>query len=334
MLDCFSAGFRVIARRWWLILIPVMLDAFLWMGPRLGITDIVAQLSQAVTEQQALLTASESQAAIMQQSQQFLDQLGKEANLWSLLSAGIPGIPSLISASAPGAQPLTTPRTVLQAESAGQVVLWSAGILLLGGVLSSIYVTLIARAVRHEMQDAENLTLPRHILHTWTRLLLIAIILTAIGLALAIPLFLVFALSMLVSPGLALILVNLTAIVILWVAIGIVIYLYFVVDAIAIHHAGLLRAVWNSINIVARNLWPSAGLILVIWLLNNGLLLVWTRLEAAVWGAAIGILANAFIGAGLTAASLIFYMDRFRRWQDNPEAAGNLLLRLWRGPKA
>jgi hypothetical protein len=334
MLDCITAGFRVIARRWWLILIPVVLDIFLWMGPRVGMERVIAELNQTVTAQQALLPAGESQVAIMQQTQEFLAQLGKEANLLSLLSAGIPGIPSLISVSAPTAQPLAAGPFVVQAQTAGQVFLWSIGALFLGTVLSSFYVTAIARAVRRELQEADGLAWLRHALHTWTRLLLIAAVITLLGLFLAVPLFLIFALAMLISPSLAIILVNLVAIVVLWIAIGIVIYLYFVVDAVAIHHAGLLRAIWNSVNIVARNLWPSAGLILIIWLLSNGLMLIWTRLESAAWSTAFGIVANAFIGAGLTAASLIFYIERYRRWQENPEAAGNLLLRLWRGPRA
>jgi len=333
LLDCLSAGFRTIARRWWLILIPVLLDVFLWIGPRVGISRVMEQMSEVLASQETALIAGESQAALVQQTQQILDQLGQDANLLALLSAGIPGVPSLLTAFTPSAQPLGSTRLVIQVQDVSQVILWSLLCLFLGTILSSIYITAVGRAVRREFLDADASPLPTHAFHTWTRVLLIGLIVAGIGLLLSIPLILIFALAMLISPALAIVLVNLALIAVLWIAIGVLIYLYFIVDAIVIHHLALLPAMWNSINIVVRNLWPSAGLILLTWLLNNGLMLIWTRLGTSVWTTAVGIVANAFIGTGLAAASFTFYVQRYRRWQEAPEAASSPLLRLWRGPK-
>ncbi|MEM3486404.1 MAG: hypothetical protein QXI12_12380, partial [Candidatus Methanomethyliaceae archaeon] len=97
IIDTLSAGYRVIARRWWLLAIPVLLDLFLWMGPHLGIAGLVRDLAVSLNIPSGV---SQEMAGALQQTQYILDQLAR-ANLWILLAWGIPGIPSLIAAVAP-----------------------------------------------------------------------------------------------------------------------------------------------------------------------------------------------------------------------------------------
>ena len=84
---------------------------------------------------------------------------------------------------------------------------------------------------------------------------------------------------------------------------------------------GLLQSVWNSMIMVRRNLWPTLGIILLTNVLGAGLMLIWQRLVFASWGMVIAIMGNAFVGSGLVAAVMIFYMDRYRKWQ---EELGNI----------
>lgn len=334
IIDCLAAGFRLIARRPWLLLIPVLLDLFLWMGPHIGLAQIAQQVQETLAAQQAGAPAADYSTAITQQTQQVIEQIGKDANLLSLMGAGVPGIPSLVAVSPPQVNPLPTAPTVVQAQSAGQVTLWGLGFLLIGSILSSLYVTWIGRTVRGDLGTPDEAPFAGHALHTWTRVLLMILVLIALLLVVSIPIVLVAFFALMVSQSLAVILLNLMAIVVLWAAIWVVIYMYFVVDAVVLNHAGLLRAMWNSVNVVTRNLWPSVGLVLLVWIVGNGLMLIWTRLEFAAWATAVGVLANAFVGTSLTAATLFFYAGRYRLWQEHPETASpSPFLRIWRGPK-
>ncbi|MFQ6016552.1 MAG: hypothetical protein ACE5NP_14055, partial [Anaerolineae bacterium] len=100
-------------------------------------------------------------------------------------------------------------------------------------------------------------------------------------------------------------------------------YLVFVVEAIVISRAGTFQAIWNSVNVVHRNLWSTLGLILVTNLLIVGLGLIWRKLSVNPWGTVAGIAGNAYVGSGLVATSFIFYGNRYAAWQESRKPAGN-----------
>ena len=120
----------------------------------------------------------------------------------------------------------------------------------------------------------------------------------------------VLTLASLLSENLVAILSALFLAVALWIGF----YLFFVIDAIVISDVGPIRAIWNSINVVRRNLWSALGLVILINIIAMGLPYLWRALTATPWGTALGILGNAYVGSGLVAASLIFYRDRYRAW--------------------
>ena len=66
---------------------------------------------------------------------------------------------------------------------------------------------------------------------------------------------------------------------------------------------------------VGRNLPSTLGLLILALILSEGFVRIWVRLSANSWGVPIGILGNAYIGAGLTAATLLFYRARYQQWQ-------------------
>lgn len=335
IIDCLAAGFRLVARRWWVVLIPIALDLFLWMGPRLGVTDVVLDFRDLVLTQQQYVEvgSQEAREALMTQTQQILDQIAANANLLVLLSAGIPGLPSLIAATMPK-DSLLGPGPLFQVGNVGQITLWSAGLLVFGALLASAYVTWIGRYVLRDGEQDTPAPLLRHALWTWSRVLLFAVGLLIAGLAIAVPTVLLLAFALALSQGLAIIMINLAAILFLWAVVWALVYFYFVVDAIVLNRVGVLRAMWNSINVVTRNLWASVGIVILIWIISNGIILILERLEFSAWGTLAGIVLNAFVGSSLTAASLFFYRERYRRWQENPHAAGvNPFMRRWNGPQ-
>jgi hypothetical protein len=75
-----------------------------------------------------------------------------------------------------------------------------------------------------------------------------------------------------------------------------------------------LRAVWNSLVIVARNFWSVLALIILTSLISAGFTVIWDKISVNEPLMAVSIAGNAFIGTGLVATSLLFYRDCLERW--------------------
>jgi hypothetical protein len=92
-------------------------------------------------------------------------------------------------------------------------------------------------------------------------------------------------------------------------------YLAFLAAALVTSDVSIWRAIWNSFNVVLRNFWSTLWLFVLINLIGGGLTILWQRFSTGSWMTWIAIAGNAFIGSSLIAASLVFYQDRYQRWQ-------------------
>ncbi|MGQ9518089.1 MAG: hypothetical protein ACUVT1_12555 [Anaerolineae bacterium] len=326
VIDTLTAGYRVIVRRWWLLAIPILLDLFLWMGPRLGIAGVVRDLAVSLNSPAQF---GQELAGALQQTQYLLDQVAR-ANLWILLAWGIPGIPSLIAAVAPGGLTAPIAAGVIQVGSALQAVGLALGLMAAGTLLASVYVAGVGRAVLQEFEPAApRKPFDRLVLSTWGQLLLFLLIIVLITLMFSVPFMFLGGLLALVNPSMGMGALNLFSLLMLALGVWMAVYLFFAVDSIVINGVHILRAMWNSANVVLRNFWPALGLIVLIQVISVGMSLIWRQLTSSPWGTAFAILANAFISTGLVAASFIFYLERFKRWQAQEQAA-LLAWRQWR----
>ena len=334
IIDALSAGYKLISRRWWLILVPVVLDLFLWMGPQLALTKVIDEAASMLTVPDGV-EISEEYASYMAQMQQTLQLVSEDANLFGLLGVGLPGIPSLMAATTTDVQLLPVAPVVMQLNGIGQAILWGLLLMVAGTLLTSVYVSWIGRAVLAEYRETRDTPIIEHSFKTWLQVLLFIVGLVALVVVLGIPIGFVVALVSLLSSSFGIMLLYVVSLFALWFGVWLVIYLYFVIDAIVLDRVNILKAIWHSVNVVLRNFWPTFGLIVLVWVINAGMTLIWQQFAFASWGVLIGIVANAFVGSGLIAASLIFYNERFARWQENPGTAGlSLLFRRWGGPKA
>lgn len=88
---------------------------------------------------------------------------------------------------------------------------------------------------------------------------------------------------------------------------------FFSVYAIVVDRMGALESLRASYRVVRRYLWQSIGFIAAYFLVVNAFPLVWQRLLAAPLGIALAIVGHAFVASGMIAAAMIFYHDRVRR---------------------
>ena len=311
IIDVLTAGFTTIARRVWLIVIPVVLDLFIWLGPKISIARLVRRLEPFLTPQ-ATMNLSKSDAHTLAMSRDALLEMGEHFNLFSLLSNTFLGVPNMM---------VIGPTDGLSNQaSLGEVANGWVGLglvvlfVLISVVLACIYLDLVAQVVKNKSVSFN--TMPKRVLSIAGQIVALGVIILLIMLVLILPVSIFLTLIAFISQGLAMMLLGLLSMMVFWGSILVMIYLFYAIDAMFINESGLFQSVWNSMVMVRRNLWPTLGLILLTNVISAGLMLIWQRLTFAPWGTIIAILGNAFVGSGLVAAIMIFYKDRYEKWQE------------------
>ena len=327
LIDTLSSGFKVVQRRPWLVLLPVLLDLWLWLGPRWSIQLLADSLLRFWTTEN--LPPELAQTA--EPYRQFLLAAGANYNLWWLvdnnpawLRTALPGLAEPAGlVAAPGV--IETPALAL--------LLWAPLLLLLGVALGSAFLAAVASQLPAPPVDEAKLApvepnavepapdrpetglwLRRaartFVLATVFGLLVLALLLLG-SLLLAIVLTPLFLIAPQAGAGAT----SLAALMVGWFSVVFYVMFYFVLAAIVSDGVGLWQAMWRSFNVVYRNFWGTLGLLLLTTLILWGFGLIWQRLAA---GSAVGVLAAiagiAVLVTGLTAARLIFYRDRSARW--------------------
>jgi len=316
VIDCARAGFELVGRNLWLVLFPVALDLLLWLGPRMSISPLLQSLDTLLRAQfgtEPLFVSQLAQLGVL------FDRLGQEFSLVSLLS-GLPlfTIPSLLSGHAPGAlSPLGSAQVHLMSGLLSSLA-WGAGLLLVGLVLGAVFLDLLARQViqmRPTARAASALvagdTRDRPSMEG-TYLARVFRVLAFVGalLLLAACLLPVWV----VLLGMALMVAPLLGFIVWVVSVGVISYLglhlLFVAHAVLLGGRGLVRAIWESVVLIHSQLPSVAGLVVLIAVVHQGLSQVWSLPEADSWLLLVGILGNACIATGLTAATFVFYEQR------------------------
>ncbi|MDI7275628.1 MAG: hypothetical protein QME94_06585 [Anaerolineae bacterium] len=305
VIDTLTAGFDLVRKKLWLILIPVVLDLGLWLMPRLSIAGLVRDLLATLSAS----LAPNSMPANLREVAQLWQELAESLDIGQLLAgASVPpaylGLPSLPPAGATTLFGLT--REVIEIRGGLTLMGLAAGLFLAGLLWSALYLGALAQQVRDGRADWGALL--RRLPRNWLRLLGAWLLIQVALLVIGFPLIITLTLAAVVLGPFSLLIVSALM---FWV----VIYAAFVPYAIFMHEDGLLQAVARSVNVVRANFRSTLALIVLVFVIWFGLTLVFARLTGTTIGALVAIAANAFVGTGLTAAIFIFYRERLRAWQ-------------------
>lgn len=295
VIDTLSAGYGVVNKQVWIILIPVLLDLFLWLGPQVSPSPLVARL---LVEAEAVTLAPggvESYEEFRRRSLEASDNL----NLLSLVSANLAGVPTFVGMRG-GIGPLQF------VDNWTWFLGLAIGSSLVGTFLGCLYYGLLAQVVREGKVTASVLMarLWRH----WLSVLGLSLLLLAAVLFGGVPASLLMHLLAGISPELASAAMMALIVLLLWVGV----HLFFTGDAVFVGDQGPLGAVRGSMVLVQRHFGPALLLMGLIMLISLGMPLVWEALVqvADAWGTLLGIFGNAYISSGLAAAAMIFYLER------------------------
>ncbi len=313
IIDTLSAGFSTITKKLWLVAPPVLLDLYLWWGPRLSILPIVREVAQFLRELPPMSLSGVPPSLLAEG----LEEVGQELNLFSFLQNGLMGMPSLIAWATSELQGSHL-QEVIEVQSWGYLFLVSAILILVGVFIGSVYLVLIAVAIRKENMDVGVVW--RRAYRCWAWVMVWGLLLLGMGLFINLAISLITVPVALINQDLAQGLFSLMWLTSLGLGLWIALNAFFTVQALVLQDLGLVQAVWRSSAVVRRNFWATLGLISLSLLIQLGLGQIWHRLHTGSWQTVLGILGNAYIGSGVMAAIMIFYLDRYWRWQEERTA--------------
>ncbi|MGA2489187.1 MAG: hypothetical protein ABSF99_03230 [Anaerolineales bacterium] len=286
-------GFDSVANHVLVILPPVLLDLFLWLGPHLRLKSFL----QPFLEQLPLLAKSfpsnfPDLATIQQAWTSFMNQF----NLFIILRTFPVGVTSLLSLQMPGQTPLGAPVS-LDAGSFLGIIGWAILLALLGWLIGALYYYWIssvaikpgARSLWKSIQQTTFLSI------IWLGLLFI----------LGLPAFLLVSVIAFFSPLLGEILFFAGALLLIWLTMPV----FFSVHGIFALQLDAFRSILGSLRMVRFTL-PNTGLFLLAFVLvNSGLNILWNTPSQSSWWMLVGIAGHAFVSTALLAASFIYYRD-------------------------
>jgi len=305
--DTLKAGLDLTTKHLWLIIIPVLLDSFYWLGPRISIRPMLETFLGMMVQQAAATNQPAANIEIMSSMGQ---QWASSVNLFTTVTLPLIGVPALMGGLSPEKTPLQP--SIIEINNLAGVMLVLGLFLGLGLLLSAIYYGLVAQAVRAESAR----------LDWWWRewpkvvLKLIALIFLVLTMGL-IALFPFFCLSMVA----ALFSVNLATLV--WFVgamplMTLILYGFFGPHGLLLHSRPILSALRESFSLMQMHLMSALGLFLVIYLLGNGLTILWQIADDGSWLTLVSIVGHGFISTALAAATFIFYRDRYPTLADSP----------------
>ncbi len=287
-----SAGFELTTHHLWLITLPLFLDIFYWLGPRLSV--------QSLVEESARILRTEP--AFSETISQIVD-LASQINLFTSISIPLIGIPALMSGATPDHTPLSP--ALMEVESVFIWLLLFVGLSLIGLMLTTTYLGLISYTLTDQNSELHFRfgQFLRHLFLSTIRLFLL-------GLVFVFALFVVWIPLLPIAVILGLITNSLFIVVMLFGFVIVAITLVLAVPAIVFRGRPVLGAVRDSIYLVYNNTMPTVNMLLLVILISSGTNLLWRLADDGSWLTLVSIAGHAFVNTALVTAIFIFYRDR------------------------
>jgi hypothetical protein len=301
VISALRAGFDTVASHVVLILLPLALDIFLWLGPRLSVDKLLGPAYALVFQQARMGLATAEDAKRISDIQSLFTELLGRFNLISFVTRlqTFPiGISSLIAKMMPVNSPMGE-QNIVQVSSIWLLFGYGFLLVLLGWVASGLYFRWVSGIVLGEAEA--GISLLRAIAQT----VLLSVIWFVALIAISVPLMLLLTVLALFSQALA----SVAVFVLLVFSFWLIVPLYFTPHGIFIRKQNAFSSIYTSIR-MARFTLPTSGMfVFSVFLLSTGLNYLWSVPDSDSWMLMIGIAGHAFITTALLAASFVYYRD-------------------------
>ena len=297
LITSLQAGFDVIARHVYLILLPVGLDLMLWLGPHLRIEELMRPGLRTLLALSAQSGANSSDLSVIQQGMQ---DFAHSFNMFGLLRTLPIGIPSLNYGRGLLTTPLSAP-ILVEVTNPAIFLLLLAGLTIAGWLLGSLFYHWIAEVTAPAWRPGSLSRTGRSLVQGVLLCGLWALVLFAVSIPIS---FFLFTLA-LISVALAQVALLLG----LFAAMWLLPLIFFSGHGIFAYQQNAFQSIGTSFRMTRFTLPSSALFILAALLISEGLKFLWRVPPADSWLTLVGIAGHAFVTTALLAASFIYYRN-------------------------
>jgi hypothetical protein len=307
LIGAIRSGFDAITNHIWLILFPIILDLFLWIGPRIKLTSLINNTSEELFRVSA--SQDPSLVELLGPMQEIWAEFAEQFNMLVLLRSYPVGITSLVVAKSAATSPVADLVGSWEIGSLSGVLLAFVVISLIGIAGGTLFFLVVAQAA--VIGDISW----KQVFSEWPwsslQMFFLAILWTVIFLVITIPGSFLLSLVILsgVSYGQCALLVFAGAV--FWLILPLV----FSPHGIVLNQNSFFESVKISANLARKTLPSTVLFVLAVFLLSKGLDILWSYPKPTSWFLLVGILGHAFVTTGLLAASFVYYRDALR-WME------------------
>lgn len=295
IISSIKAGFDAIASHITAILLPLLLNLILWLGPRLKMDALFNSIkSDMVLFWQAGRVPAEQIQTMLER----YETMSESVNLFGLLRTLPIGISSLFI---PNDGAFTTPlgNPGIWQVSGWNFLLWLLLLTVIGWVGGALYFRAVAGAALSEKITSTQAS--RAILQT----ILLSILCNLFLLMLAMPIFFIIFVAMQISAILANLVVLFLALGSVWVIVPV----FFWSHGVFLNRQNVLTSMLSSIQLTRFTLPTSSLFVLTVFLLSYGLSFLWRIPSLDSWMTLLGIFGHSFVTTALLAGSFIYYYE-------------------------
>jgi len=296
-----QAGYNVVSSRVALIALPVLLDVFLWLGPRLSVGKwYSAVLADSINflRQNGFPTQD---LAVYTKNVPIMVDLMEKLNWLGWIRTLPIGIPTLML-DLPNEIPVQTPlgfQGVIQLPSFIVVVSLILLLTFAGWLGGGLYFRIVAGASLGEAEAGIGRV------RAITQTSLLSVIWGIGSVIVILPLFLILAVLAAITPLLS----QVAFFIILFFTFWLVVPLFFTPHGIFVRKQNAIISIMSSLRMSRFTLPTSSMFVLSVFLLSRGLGYLWKVPTSDSWLMLVGIAGHAFISTTLLAASFVYYRD-------------------------
>lgn len=300
MIASLRAGFDAIANQIGVILIPVIIDLLLWMGPHIQIKTLLTSYIDTIASSPSF--SSLQSGDVITTVVDALRSVASQFNLLSFLRTIPVGIPSLMAAQQPMEIPSGSP-VFIDIKNPIVIISLILGLLILGLIAGSIYYILVAKVSLRIKVDLSDL------LKEWMwaslQVITLAAAMVLLFIFISVPSSCLISVITLLGLPLGQFTFFLYVGVLLWLAFP----LLFSAHGIFVNHTNALVSVKRSMVLTRMTLPTTSFFFLSILALSEGLNILWRVPPENSWLTLLGVAGHAFITSALLAASFVYYRD-------------------------
>jgi hypothetical protein len=295
VISSIKAGFDIIAAHITAILLPLSLNLFLWLGPRLRMDQLFNSMRADII---LVWQTGGISAEDIQRVMDGYDKTIPMINLFWFLRTIPIGISSLLFPKEISQTPLGNP-SILQV-TAWNLFGWVFLLILVGWIGGGIYFRSVAWLATANKGD-----LPLSVARAIAQTMLISIFWVILAMFIVVPIFLVLALVLQFNTFIANLLVLFISLASMWVIVP----LFFWPHGVFVKKQNVITSIISSVQMVRFTLPTSSMFVLTVFLLSFGLNFLWNMPPEDSWMTLVGILGHSFVTTALLAASFIYYRD-------------------------